>query len=381
MDELCDVLRLLIKKRGQPVKAQVEMVRKAMTFIDKISDKDLKMKYVKCLREVCEKKIYLEVEYARCVLMIVKNEETQANIEEAARILQDVQVETYGSMDHREKVEFILYQMKIMVKKADMIRLLIVSRKVTDKTFKKENIEDLRAQYYALLSIYTRSEQDYIESARCMKSILDSTLKNVPELVNLPKVNEFGFSLDTDKVFASLVYFTTISEHSEQKTKLLNEINTTFLTQLEKNPTLLRLVRGLLSKELINTDIEAWQASTGEIFQPSYEHSSDHRANFKKQLVQHNVIVCSQYYDRVRLTRLAQLSTITTEELEEETCYLINADIVKGKIDRVEGIVVFHRQRPDDEILDDWVNDVNSLLDLVNNTCNLVDREEDVMAK
>lgn len=58
---MCDLLRLLIKKRGQPVKAQVEMVRKAMTFIDKIPDKEDKMKYVKCLRDVTEKKIYLEV--------------------------------------------------------------------------------------------------------------------------------------------------------------------------------------------------------------------------------------------------------------------------------------------------------------------------------
>jgi hypothetical protein len=36
---------------------------------------------------------------------------------------------------------------------------------------------------------------------------------------------------------------------------------------------------------------------------------------------------------------------------------------------------VFRRQRVDDEILDDWVTDVNNLLDLVNHTCNLIDRE------
>jgi 26S proteasome regulatory subunit N5 len=41
--------------------------------------------------------------------MIVKKSETDENIEEAAKILQDVQVETYGSMDQREKLEFILY--------------------------------------------------------------------------------------------------------------------------------------------------------------------------------------------------------------------------------------------------------------------------------
>jgi 26S proteasome regulatory subunit N5 len=56
-----ELLRLLIKKRGQPVKAQVEMVRQAMTYIDHIDNNEKKMEYVRCLREVCEKKIYLEV--------------------------------------------------------------------------------------------------------------------------------------------------------------------------------------------------------------------------------------------------------------------------------------------------------------------------------
>lgn len=47
------------------------------------------------------KKIFLEVEYARCVLMIVKAKEDDNDIFEAAKILQEVQVETYGSMDRR----------------------------------------------------------------------------------------------------------------------------------------------------------------------------------------------------------------------------------------------------------------------------------------
>lgn len=312
--------------------------------------------------------------------MIVKNQETQSNIEEAARILQDVQVETYGSMDHREKVEFILYQMKIMVKKADMIRLLIVSRKVTEKTFKGQGIEDLRIQYYAFYSIYHRHEQDYRESANDMKAIVDSMLTGAPELSKLPAEDEFGFKFDLDLIFQNMIFYTAISEHSEAKTKLLTEIRSKYLSQLERKPTMERLVNGLLSKELIETSIESWSVAHGEIFQDSFQHATSHRINLKKQLIQHNILICSEYYERVRLARLAELSGITNEELEEETCHLINSDIIKGKIDRVEGVIVFRRQRMDDAILDDWVEDVNTLLDLVNNTCNLIDREEDVMA-
>lgn len=41
--DLNELLELLAKKRGQPVKAQVEMVRLTMTFIDKITDLETKM--------------------------------------------------------------------------------------------------------------------------------------------------------------------------------------------------------------------------------------------------------------------------------------------------------------------------------------------------
>ena len=58
--------------------------------------------------------MYLEVEYARCVMFLVKYKPlTPENLREAAKIMDNVQVETYGSMTKREKLEFILYQVKI----------------------------------------------------------------------------------------------------------------------------------------------------------------------------------------------------------------------------------------------------------------------------
>lgn len=60
----------------------------------------------------------------------MKGKEDDNDINEAAKILQEVQVETYGSMDRREKLEFILYQMKIMIRKKDYIRLFVISKKI-----------------------------------------------------------------------------------------------------------------------------------------------------------------------------------------------------------------------------------------------------------
>lgn len=64
-------------------------------------------------------------------MLIVKGKE-DGDLMEAANILQEVQVETYGSMDKREKLDFILYQMKIMLKKEDYVRFFIISKKINE---------------------------------------------------------------------------------------------------------------------------------------------------------------------------------------------------------------------------------------------------------
>ena len=91
-------------KRGQAKKAQIELVQLVMSWLPSVKDNDQRMRIVETVREVSDKKIFLEVEYARAVLMIVQNKEDANNISDAAKILQEVQVETYGSMSRREKL-------------------------------------------------------------------------------------------------------------------------------------------------------------------------------------------------------------------------------------------------------------------------------------
>ena len=106
--------------------------------------------------------------------MLVKLKETENSIDEAAKILQDVQVETYGSMDRREKIEFILYQMKIMIKKEDYIRLYIISKKINRKNLNDAGIEDLKIIFFAYLSFFYLHDDKYLEIAECYKEIYDT---------------------------------------------------------------------------------------------------------------------------------------------------------------------------------------------------------------
>ena len=83
----------------------------------------------------------MEVERARLTRRLAQIQEEQGNISEAAKILQDQQVETFGSMEKREKVEFILEQMRLCLANHDYVRTQIISKKISVRFFDTESVQ------------------------------------------------------------------------------------------------------------------------------------------------------------------------------------------------------------------------------------------------
>lgn len=115
------------------------MVQECCTYVDKTPDKETKIKLIETLRTITEGKIYVEVERARLTHILAKMREDENNVAEAAKIIQELQVETYGSMDKREKVELILEQMRLCLAIKDYVRTQIISKKINTKFFEDEN--------------------------------------------------------------------------------------------------------------------------------------------------------------------------------------------------------------------------------------------------
>lgn len=57
------------------------------------------------------------------------------------------QVETYGSMDRHEKVEFLLEQIRLCLAKKDYIRTQIISKKISVKFFENNQEQVWRLEY------------------------------------------------------------------------------------------------------------------------------------------------------------------------------------------------------------------------------------------
>ena len=83
----------------------------------------------------------MEVERARLTRRLAQIEEEQGNISKAAKILQDQQVETFGSMEKREKVEFILEQMRLCLANHDYVRTQIISKKISVRFFDTDGVQ------------------------------------------------------------------------------------------------------------------------------------------------------------------------------------------------------------------------------------------------
>lgn len=65
-------------------------------------------------------------------------------------------------MDRREKLEFILYQMKIMLKKEDYVRFFIISKKINEQNIKDDSISDIKIAFYSYMAIYFNHENNYL---------------------------------------------------------------------------------------------------------------------------------------------------------------------------------------------------------------------------
>lgn len=130
-------------------------------------------------------------------------------------------VETYGSLSKRDKVEFILEQMRLTLAKKDFIRATIVSGKVSRKQLKEENMEEYKIKFYTLMTINHRHSKDALELAKDYHAIYST-----PDILK-----------DDAKWMEALqntVLFLALSPYSMEQQNMLNVVNED--SNLEKIP-------------------------------------------------------------------------------------------------------------------------------------------------
>lgn len=151
----------VINKRDSLIKLViVAVVAEATSYIETMPTVDLRIELIKALKDVCDGKIYVEGESARLHFLLSKIYEARGDIDAACDIIQDVHVETYGSLTKKEKAEYILEQMRVTLVKKDYIRALIHSRKMNTKTLEEVGFASVKIKFYTMLVEYYSVERN-----------------------------------------------------------------------------------------------------------------------------------------------------------------------------------------------------------------------------
>jgi len=355
---------LLSKKHGQLKTATSKMVQEAMSHLDDTPNMETKLELIDTLRTVTEGKIFVEVERARLTRILSKIREDEGKIEEAADILQELQVETFGSMEKREKTDFILEQMRLLLAKRDYTRTQIISKKINTRFFKDEENEDLKLRFYELMITHAMHEEQYLNVCKFYREVYNTVSIQADE----KKWTE---------VLKNIILFIVLSPYDNEQSDLLHRIYSD--PNLSKLPLYSELIKCFVTNELMRwPKIEEIYGSTlkeTSIF--SSDEAGQKRWNeLHNRVIEHNIRVIAKYYTRITTKRLTQLLDLNEQDAEEFLSKLVVSKTIHAKIDRPAGIISFKVNKSANEILNDWSNDINSLLGLIEKTCHLISKEE-----
>ncbi len=103
----------LCKRRGQAKTAITELVQLALSYLPALPTRSAKEDLIAALKAVTDGRLYVEIERARAIKALAEMLEEEGRIAEASEALQEVAVETFGSMEKKEKAEFLLEQVRL----------------------------------------------------------------------------------------------------------------------------------------------------------------------------------------------------------------------------------------------------------------------------
>jgi len=355
---------IFVKKRSQLKQSIVCMIKESMNFIEQMPNKEEKMRLIDTLRTATEGKIYVENERARISKILAEIKEKDGDIASAAKILEEVQVDTFGTMEKKEKVEFILEQMRLLIENEDLIKAQIVAKKINIKFFADMQYVDLKFRYYDLM-IRMDQESSFLRTSKHYQAIVDTDT----EILTTER---------RQRMMVCAILYCILSPYDNEQSDMMNRLSKNKI--VEDLPLYKHLLGLFLSKELIDWGALNSQYKSELTALPVFDTNTKHGIKCWKELrtrvIEYNIRIISNYYTRIYLNRLSELLGLNESETEKHLSNLIVAGTIEAKIDRLSGIVNFIVHRDANEKLNLWSNGLQDLMKLIDKTSHLIEKED-----
>ncbi len=345
------------------------------------------------MRTITEGKIYVENERARLTKQLADIREEEGKIKEASELMQEIQVETYGSMEKREKCEFILEQIRLCLDSKDNIRALILSDKISSKLLNDPAFQDIKLRYHKLMIRYHIRKENFVAICRAYL-----------EIYHTPRVQEAAG--EREKFLQCAVVFCALSPYDHEQSDLAHRLLQ--YKDLEALPSFKKLLQAFTTLEIIRwTDLKEQHFAeisrlelTGHSTEPLSRSSDDLLSSsseglkseeggsvgeqavgevvwetLHKRAIEHNVRVVAAHYARIHTARLCSILGLPQDDTEQFVSSLVASKTVFAKIDRSLGIISFHKASQPADQLNEWSEDVSLLLSSLERVSHLIQRE------
>ncbi|KAI0095120.1 26S proteasome non-ATPase regulatory subunit 12 [Irpex rosettiformis] len=382
-------IQLLSKKHGQLKAAIQGLVELVMGWLQEIKEQDgieRWLELIETLRTVTEGKIFLETPRARVTLLLAHHHESLANSptptspapkdskQTASDLLSELQVETYSSMERREKTEFILEQMRLLIMvarekdaekgkegqtnaigggEADWVKVRVAGRKINETFLTQKENEDLKLKYYDMMIQYALQRSGYLDATKYFYKVWET-----PSI----KAETTGRGREA---LEHIVYYIVLAPHDNEQSDMLH--------RLFKDPALQKLeLHYALVKCFTTPELMRWpgiETIYGPHLRATSVFSSDKLwEDLHTRVIEHNIRIVAQYYTRITLARLTDLLDLTPRETEETLSRLVVSKSVWARVDRPAGIINFRQARTAEDVMNDWSSDMSKLLGLIEKT-------------
>lgn len=268
--------------------------------------------------------------------------------------------------------------MKLVLMRRDFVRCQILSRKISRRHLNEAGLEKLKIEFYQFMIRYYVHEKMILDVCKSYQTIYDTINKAEGDLAK-ELVETDGGRMKKSSFDGFLIYL-LISPYDNEKVDLMNIAKASYARGLEESAELGQYVNKLLTYELmpLNEDTIKAQMAKYEPFQEGVtENHQSHMREFLRQLIQHNLRVVEKYYCRINIRTLSKLIGVPEERAEQELCDMVVNKRIAAKINRLEWQVTFKKSNKSTEgVLENWNGDINALLDKVEQTCHLINREK-----
>ena len=375
----------LTQRRNQSRESIISMVKNCLNEVlpSLKNNKDCS-DLLQTIIKVTEGKIFVEYEYSQAIRKMAEIHLMNNEINEAAKLIQDVQIEAFGSLENKYKVDYILFQMQVLLEKKDYIRTLIVSNKIKRNHLDDEGFELLKIRFFQLMIEYYYCSKKYIEVSKCYKILYDFVKGIDDKLVDIEKNSKEVKAEIMDnyikvknennlkKLFENYVLSLSICPPEMETKNMFNELLIKYKKELDLDGNILYIVEKRLSDDIILIDNVLFNKfKEYEIFKKN----QDLIALFKKYWIQHDLSLFEKFFGKIHIERISEMTLVSIEEIENELADMVVNNYIFAKINRIEKIVNFRKKTDYHDELDNYNYDMNNLLKKIEETCHLINKE------